>query len=145
MKQFPGSGPRKFSGSGQTRTPGSGNQRNFNSNNNKVKSWNTNGYQNGSSKPTRGRRGGGRGGRPFSSANMTPIGPKCSLCGYGGHIPLVCPNMQNDQGRKITVAPTLEPCTKCPKGVGPLRHPERNCPYRPKGPWANRNQSTKKD
>ena len=84
-------------------------------------------------------------GRNFSSANTTPLGTDRSLCGIKGHSWLKCTNMKTDQGKLITIGPTSEPCKKCPKNVGPLRHPEKFCPYRPKGPWAHKNPANKKD
>ena len=81
----------------------------------------------------------------FSSANTTPLGTDCSLCGIKSHSWLKCTNMKTDQGKLITIGPTSEPCKKCPKNIGPLRHPEKFCPYRPKGPWAHKNPANRKD
>ena len=71
----------------------------------------------------------------------------CTLCGNTDHRAVEgCKFMRTDQGKQVTVIPTSLPCRKCPSNVKPMRHPEKFCPYRPKGPLANVNpDNIKKD
>ncbi len=122
------------------------NQRNWapsNNNYNNVNNYNNNRFQNRRDN----YRGNSNGSQNFNGykrgqnyeRNKLPLKLYCSLCGFTDHTPVSgCRFMVTDQGGRITVCPTSEPCTKCPANVKPLRHPEANCPYRRGGPLAHK-------
>ena len=62
---------------------------------------------------------------------------KCQVCGIDDHITTDCKNMRNDQGKILEPIPDFHPCKRCPAYVYPrLRHPERYCPFRKGGVFA---------
>lgn len=71
-----------------------------------------------------------------------PTGNGCILCGYKNHRADMCRNMKDDNGQIKHVIPPFGKCTICPPSVQPrLNHPPSLCPFRPRGPWAGRNNN----
>ena len=66
--------------------------------------------------------------------NSRPTGGSryCSLCGQNSHtITQGCPNMVNNEGKVVSVMPTMGTCPVCPPKIKQrLNHPSALCPYR---------------
>ena len=69
-----------------------------------------------------------------SKQHTRPKGPTkyCSLCGQSSHtITQGCPNMVNNEGKLVSVMPTMGTCPACPPKIKHrLNHPSTLCPFR---------------
>ena len=88
---------------------------------------NSNGYSG-----NRGNNGNKRGGNRFGNKSKN----YCSLCGFRDHLATEgCPNIQDDQGKILSVHPSQNTCPDCPPNVQPrLNHSAAYCPFRVGGP-----------
>lgn len=65
----------------------------------------------------------------YMKQNSSKKKNSCTLCGKYSHDFTDCPNMINENGKRVQILPTYGYCGQCPAGLQ-LRHPPTMCPYR---------------